>query len=704
MGINMDGLKKKQYVIDNPKLMSEWDWVENSKLGYYPEKLTLGSNTKVYWLCSNNHSYLASISHKSQGRGCPYCSNKKVLVGFNDLQTKFPEIAKEWNYEKNYPLRPTDVLGGAKQKVFWTCTKGHVYDMSILDKTRGNGCPICSGKRVVKGINDLATTHSYLLEEWDYAKNNKINKFPDSITYGHNKPVHWKCKKCGYEWLASPNNRTNGKTGCPCCAGRVVVAGKNDLATKFPDIAKRWHPTKNKKKPHDVTAFSNDYVWWICDKDDRHIFRARIGHITKGEIVCPICSNQKIIVGVNDFQTTNPDLILEWNWEKNNSLGILPTEITKGYGGKVEWKCKDCGHEWAATVASRTGQHTGCPKCKKAQSSSFSEKAIAYYLSKWFTIEENKQFTWLGQSEIDIYVKELNLGVEYDGKVWHQDLSRDIKKDKLCQDNGIALIRVREKGCPVYESSSYKIVRNNTKTIELTQSIQKIKNFIETNYNYKLNGEVDVDKDYIDILIKISTFKKEKSVASTDLIKSWNFKRNGALSPETISLGSHKKVWWICEKGHEWQAEVSSRAGNQQCGCPVCAGQKVVQGENDFATLYPFLAIEWDYDKNTKKPWEVRPMDNRKYYWICSKCGKSYSTSLSNRVGRNGGCPDCAKLKTIASHYKKVINVTTNEIFESIKEASIKTNVNARSISNCCRGVSKSAGGYVWKFENDIKS
>ena len=694
--------KVKHYVIDNPSLMAEWDWINNEKLGYSPYMLTCGSNIKVYWICSNNHSYLASISHKSHGRGCPYCSNHKVLAGFNDLQTKFPEIAKEWNYEKNYPLRPTDVLGGNKKKVYWTCPKGHVYDMPILDRTQGNGCPICSGKRVIKGINDLATTHPYLLEEWDYSKNNLIGKYPDSITYGHTKSAYWKCKICGYEWKASPNNRTNGKTGCPCCTGRVVVAGVNDLETKFPDIAKKWHPTKNKKKPCEFTAFSNSDAWWVCDKEPRHVFPARINHVTKGEIVCPICSNQKIIVGVNDFQTTNPELMDEWNWEKNNALGILPTETTRGYGGKVEWKCKVCGHTWSTTIASRTSQRTGCPKCKKDLSSSFPEKAIAYYLSKWFNVEENKKFAWLGQSEIDIYVKELNFGVEYDGKVWHQDIKRDIKKDKLCQDNNIVLIRVREKECPLYESSSRKIIRSDKRSIGLTQSIQKIKDLIEEIYNLNLNGEIDVDKDYTEILSKISTLKKENSVASTDLIKSWNFRRNGTLSPETISTGSHKKVWWICEVcGHEWPAVVSSRAGKQKCGCPVCAGQKVVPGQNDFETLYPNLAKEWDSTKNTKKPSEVRPMDNRKYWWVCSKCGKSYLSPLSARVGRNRSCPDCARLKTISSHYKKVINITTNEIFESIREASERTGVNPNSISNCCRGKSKSAGGYVWEFKKE---
>ena len=114
--------------------------------------------------------------------------------------------------------------------------------------------------------------------------------------------------------------------------------------------------------------------------------------------------------------------------------------------------------------------------------------------------------------------------------------------------------------------------------------------------------------------------------------------------------------------------------------------------------LYPNIAKDWDYSKNIKKPSQVRPMDNRKYWWICPKCGKSYQASPSKRVGRHQGCPDCGRLITIASHFKKVINLETCEIFPSIKVASEKTGIKAGSISNCCRGVCKTAGGYHWKF------
>lgn len=690
--------REKHYVIEFENLIKEWDWDKNNELGLYPDNLTTGSDKKVWWKCKNNHNYYSSISHKFSGRGCPYCANKKILIGYNDLQTRYPSIAKEWDYEKNKQLLPSEFVGGSYKKVWWICPKGHSYQMSILDRTQGNNCPVCAGKQVISGVNDLTTTHPKLIEEWNWKKNDELGLYPNTITYGSTKKVWWKCNKCGYEWEATPNGRTSSKTGCPCCARKIIVKGVNDLQTLFPDVAKKWHPTKNDKKPWEVAPFSNKEAYFICDQDSRHVFKTRIHLVASGKTICPICSNQKIIVGVNDFQTTNPELMKEWNWGKNNELKIYPTNITKGVNRKVWWKCSKCGYEWKATVGSRAGeQHCGCPECKKDLSSSFPEKAIAFYLSKIFNIDENKKFKWLGNSELDIYIDDLKLGVEYDGKVWHKNVSKDIVKDNLCEQNGIFLIRVRENSCPIYDSSSHKIYREGFKNNDLTACVNKLFEFISKKYNIKMEMHADVDKDYIKILSKIANGKKDKSIASTYLVDSWDYEKNGKIFPESISLGSHKKVFWKCKNGHSWMATPYSRY-SLKTGCPYCAGQKVLSGENDLETLYPNIAKEWDYSKNQKKPNQIRPMDNRKYWWICSKCGKSYQSSPSHRVGRNSSCPDCSRLKTIASHYKKVVNIEQDIVYNSIKEASIQTGVSAGSISNCCRGVNKTAGGYHWKF------
>ena len=74
------------------------------------------------------------------------------------------------------------------------------------------------------------------------------------------------------------------------------------------------------------------------------------------------------------------------------------------------------------------------------------------------------------------------------------------------------------------------------------------------------------------------------------LLAQWDTEKNKDMTPFTVSRGSHTKVWWRCEKGHEWQAAVKSRVENS--GCPVCANRSIIIGENDLATTHPELAAE----------------------------------------------------------------------------------------------------------------
>ena len=75
------------------------------------------------------------------------------------------------------------------------------------------------------------------------------------------------------------------------------------------------------------------------------------------------------------------------------------------------------------------------------------------------------------------------------------------------------------------------------------------------------------------------------------LKEEWDYEKNNGLIIDDFSLGSHKKVWWKCKKGHSWEAELKSRV-RTNCGCPYCSGKKAVKGVNDFITLYPELAKE----------------------------------------------------------------------------------------------------------------
>lgn len=74
-----------------------------------------------------------------------------------------------------------------------------------------------------------------------------------------------------------------------------------------------------------------------------------------------------------------------------------------------------------------------------------------------------------------------------------------------------------------------------------------------------------------------------------ELLDQWVANTNLPLTPTVTSRGSKRKVWWRCEKGHNWQAAVHTRTGSGT-GCPVCAGKVAQAGENDLATLFPELA------------------------------------------------------------------------------------------------------------------
>ena len=131
------------------------------------------------------------------------------------------------------------------------------------------------------------------------------------------------------------------------------------------------------------------------------------------------------------------------------------------------------------------------------------------------------------------------------------------------------------------------------------------------------------------------------------LAKEWHPTKNGALTPQTVGAGSHKRVWWRCDKGHEWRAEIVSRVAGG-CGCPVCKGALVIPGENDLATIAPALAAEWHMGKNDGlTPRQVRAQSNKQVWWRCEK-GHEWKTSVNARMQSGSGCPYCSNKKILA--------------------------------------------------------
>ena len=317
-------------------------------------------------------------------QGCPYCVNKKVLIGYNDLKSQAPELAKEWDYEKNGDLLPEMFTKFSHKKVWWKCKNGHSWITSVYNRQKTN-CPYCNGRVAITGVNDLATLHPELLEEWDYERNTEYK--PNEIKTSSNIPIWWRCK-LGHIWKTSPNHRTRkGKgTGCPVCANRKVLAGFNDLKSLFPKIAESWDYEKNGDLlPEMFTKFSHKKVWWKCDKG--HSWLTSISNRTHQKHGCHYCNRQKIIANENDLCSVDPKLASEWDYEKNGTL--TPDQVMAGSSKKVWWKC-DKGHSWQAAVYSR--KYHGCPICsgKMAEFGVNDLKTLMPELAQEWDYEKNK--------------------------------------------------------------------------------------------------------------------------------------------------------------------------------------------------------------------------------------------------------------------------------------------------------------------------
>ena len=128
-----------------PDLVNEWDFIRNDP--YSPQNYTIFSHKQVWWHCSNGHSWRARISNRSSGNKCPYCTGKLPVVGSTDLATTHPNVAIQWDYEKNKKLTPQTVSAHAGKHIWWLCDKcNHSWRTTVSNRVNGSGCPKCNGR------------------------------------------------------------------------------------------------------------------------------------------------------------------------------------------------------------------------------------------------------------------------------------------------------------------------------------------------------------------------------------------------------------------------------------------------------------------------------------------------------------------------------------------------------------------------------
>ena len=477
--------------------------------------------------------------------------------------------------------------------------------------------------------------NAQLMSEWNWEKNTELGIDPQLTAYQSNKNAWWKCNK-GHEWQARIAHRAHGH-GCPFCSGLRPIVGKSDLQTCNPTLANEWNYEKNGElTPQDVSPNSGKKVWWKCSYG--HEWQAIISNRNKGHS-CPLCSGRTVVTGVNDFASYDSRLLREWDFSKNT---VDPNTISPNYYRKVWW-IGECGHSWSSSVYSRTKMGTNCPICSQERHASVSEKSVLYYIKKHISFEvlENYRDENI-QLELDIYIPNIKTAIEYDGERWHRNIDKDIVKDDMCFRNGIRLIRIREKGCPEYNSHSIKINLPNNKTSGIEEGIYKLFQLLLIE-----SADINIDRDLCDILTMINFMVKEQSLLSThpDIAKEWHPTKNGNLKPEHTKPNSNKNVWWVCPLGHEYQLEVYFRTKRKN-SCPICSGHRVQVGYNDLASQTSSLAQEWNYNKNGDlKPEHVTASSGKKVWWVCEK-GHEWETTVAHRAAGQG-CPYCSGRKIL---------------------------------------------------------
>ena len=652
--------KKHLPIVKYDDYIKEWDY-ENNK-DYNPNTLTAGSCHKVWWKCSVcGHNWQASPHDRIlQGSNCPVCSLKKVnserIKKKGSFADKFPERAKDWDYEKNGDLLPTQVTAGSNIEVYWKChVCGYEWKSMVVSHAKAKfACEKCSYReKSLKrfGNKPLAETHPHLADEWDYKNNGDLT--PYNVIAHLNKRVNWVCHK-GHNWSAKVNYRANLNIGCPHC--------KKEWNTSFPEQAIYFYLRKVTNaqnryifKGKEIDIFLGDKEWNTAIEYDGAYYHStvksqnrenkknklladngiRLIRIKEGDYdkvsngviyvkyqsdhtylkwviyeILKICGKEEYINQLdidierdrnqiyalyiqsekeNSIVARIPEVAKQWDYEKNGD--IKPEYIPCTSQKKFYWKCEK-GHSWKAQVNTRLMGH-GCPYCAGII---------------------------LSPGENDLLSQNPELVKE-----WDYDRNGDLTPDKITVNNGKRVWwvcktcghhwevgvghRNKGEGCPK--------CADKQRTLSKHKRIVALKGSFADNY--------------------------------PQLLKEWDYVRNGGLDPKMLPPHCGKKVCWICRTcGHSWQATMDARAKGR--GCNQCADKqrilsqrkRIIELKGAFADTHPHLIKDWDYSKNEGTPNDYSAGSHYRAYWKCHHCGYEWEVSIYKRT-KGHKCPKCHK-------------------------------------------------------------
>lgn len=369
---------------------------------------------------------------------------------------------------------------------------------------------------------------------------------------------------------------------------------------------------------------------WICEKG--HEWKAAVSDRTRGS-ECPVCQNRKLLKGYNDLASLYPKIASEWDYERNN--GKLPEDVIFSLGHHYHWRCSR-NHTWSATAKSRTQNNTGCPKCNAYTQSSFPQEAVIFYLSKAFNVAAREK---VAGKELDAYLTDYKIGVEYDGW-WHSFdgvKDRDDSKNATMKEAGVSLYRIAESMHFNFDRSNQRIEYFYTKDCSsLKKPIDLLLRWLSEETGVDCSGiSVDCirDRQSIDTQMNRGSLANSFGERSSKYLVEWHPTKNRGLTPFQFTVFSGKRVWWKCSYcGCDWEASFADRSYSKGLGCPLCSVRRA-------ATDRCRKVLQFDLDRTKVRVW---------------------------------------------SSAKEAVSIT-----------GIKT------IASACRGDQKTAGGYIWRYAQE---
>lgn len=613
--------------VSETRLSKEWDFNKN-KLG--PEYFTTGSDKKVFWICNKcKLSYEAVIHNRFFAKTkCSYCAGMKASK-FNNLKVLYPSVAKTFHLVKNN-TSPELIVAGSHKKYWWICEnkKHHIYQATVYDRTQKKYKKKGSGFTLGTNCPFCSGRQVWPGESFgDYYPHliKELDHKQDEnfnifkISIGSDRRANWVCYR-GHKWRAGLNHRARG-TGCPRCKKPYTKEQLRifaEISYIFNDAVMEYERLDVYSKQFKL-AFEYDGDYWHKNKLKKDIAK-------------------------NAFWRKRGVKIIRFR-ENLKKLEPNDVEFTKKVGYPLEKKIINQALENVRKLF-------------------YKDKIIKSLINKYIKrkdfVNDKKYKFLLNRLPFPMFNKTFAAKKPKLSKFWNYEKNYPLKPDEVSAflpeviyfkcDKGHEFKRrlnhisgKKFKGCPI--CSGKVIIKENS----FAAKYPKLVNLLERKKNKK------------DILFKIGPT-------------------------------SAKMIWWKClkNKDHSHYRRAVNKAKNPSC--PYC-NKRLVEKNKTFRILYPDLVKYWDYSYNkTKKysPFKNLTPDN---------------VNLGSHISVGFICPDCKKkhhyiLREILRKYPrqkiksiycekcnnpygtKIKCINTNEVFNTVSEASKKFKISGTSIHN----------------------